>query len=318
MNLDKSISIIGCGISGIFAALHLKKAGLKNIRLFDKSRGVGGRLATRRSSEGKFDHGAQYLKLDDIYDLPEIKSLIKNNILKETKVPNVYIGDDGMTSIPKFLSKDLSVSKEFKLIRINENKDKISLIFENGEEIISDSIIFSSPIKQSIEILDSSSVNIDKDKFNGVRSLEYSPGIILMVESENSINLNSEFFQEDPSGNFSFISDNFRKTISKKENFYTLICSTNFSVKNFEKEYDEINSILKPERDIIFNKKYNILSNHKWRYSIPTNFYPNDDSLNIGLNNFIGMCGDIFTNGNFGGAIKSGISIAEKYMKNEV
>ena len=70
MNLDKSISIIGCGISGIFAALHLKKAGLKNIRLFDKSRGVGGRLATRRSSEGKFDHGAQYLKLDDIYDLP--------------------------------------------------------------------------------------------------------------------------------------------------------------------------------------------------------------------------------------------------------
>ena len=91
MNLDKSISIIGCGISGIFAALYLKKRGLKNIRLFDKSRGVGGRLATRRSSEGKFDHGAQYLKLDDIYDLPEIKSLIKNNILKETKVPNVYI-----------------------------------------------------------------------------------------------------------------------------------------------------------------------------------------------------------------------------------
>ena len=193
MNLDKSISIIGCGISGIFAALHLKNRGLKNIRLFDKSRGVGGRLATRRSSEGKFDHGAQYLKLDDIYDLPEIKSLIKNNILKETKVPNVYIGDDGMTSIPKFLSKDLSVSKEFKLIRINENKDKISLIFENGEEIISDSIIFSSPIKQSIEILDRSSVNIDNDKFNGVRSLEYSPGIILMIESENSINLNSEF-----------------------------------------------------------------------------------------------------------------------------
>ena len=58
MNLDKSISIIGCGISGIFAALHLKKRGLKNIRLFDKSRGVGGRLATRRSNDGKFDHGA--------------------------------------------------------------------------------------------------------------------------------------------------------------------------------------------------------------------------------------------------------------------
>ena len=54
-----------------------------------------------------------YLKLDDIYDLPEIKSLIKNNILKETKVPNVYIGDDGMTSIPKFQIKVTAESTSF-------------------------------------------------------------------------------------------------------------------------------------------------------------------------------------------------------------
>ena len=52
MSTDNSVSIIGCGISGIFAALQLKKSGIGNIQLYDKSRGLGGRLATRRSNDG--------------------------------------------------------------------------------------------------------------------------------------------------------------------------------------------------------------------------------------------------------------------------
>ena len=90
MSTDNSVSIIGCGISGIFAALRLKKSGIKNIQLFDKSRGLGGRLATRRSKNGKFDHGIQYIKLDTISQLPEIESLIENNVLKETKISNLF------------------------------------------------------------------------------------------------------------------------------------------------------------------------------------------------------------------------------------
>ena len=101
------------GISGIFAALQLKKSGIGNIQLYDKSRGLGGRLATRRSNDGKFDHGIQFIKLDTVADLPEIKSLIRNNILKETKISNLFVGNDGMTSIAKFLAKNLNISKEF-------------------------------------------------------------------------------------------------------------------------------------------------------------------------------------------------------------
>ena len=39
--------------------------------------------------------------------------------------------------------------------------------------------------------------------------------------------------------------------------------------------------------------------------------------INVGNDNFIGLCGDIFTNGRFDGAIKSGISIANKLIENE-
>jgi hypothetical protein len=58
------IGIIGSGIAGLAAAQVLAAAG-QSVTLIDKGRGVGGRLATRRSDWGPFDHGAQYLTARD-------------------------------------------------------------------------------------------------------------------------------------------------------------------------------------------------------------------------------------------------------------
>jgi len=55
------IAIIGAGMAGISCAQALRQAG-QHSTLFEKSRGSGGRLATRRNEAGDhFDHGAQYL-----------------------------------------------------------------------------------------------------------------------------------------------------------------------------------------------------------------------------------------------------------------
>ena len=51
------IAIIGAGLSGLTAAHDLKEHA--NVTLYEKSRGVGGRLATRRAEPFSFDHGAQ-------------------------------------------------------------------------------------------------------------------------------------------------------------------------------------------------------------------------------------------------------------------
>lgn len=61
--MTRRIAIIGAGMAGAAAANALRAAGLR-VTLFDKSRGVGGRMSTRRMStdtgELRFDHGAQY------------------------------------------------------------------------------------------------------------------------------------------------------------------------------------------------------------------------------------------------------------------
>jgi predicted NAD/FAD-dependent oxidoreductase len=52
-----TIAIVGAGLSGLAAAAELTRRG-HAVTLIDKSRGVGGRMATRRAGDLAFDHGA--------------------------------------------------------------------------------------------------------------------------------------------------------------------------------------------------------------------------------------------------------------------
>lgn len=64
MTESKHIAIVGAGIAGISCARTLVQAGHR-VTVFEKSRGVGGRMATRSSPFGTFDHGAQYFTVRD-------------------------------------------------------------------------------------------------------------------------------------------------------------------------------------------------------------------------------------------------------------
>jgi len=62
------IGIIGAGLAGLTAARGLAQAG-HQVVLFDKARGPGGRMSTRRTETAQgmafFDHGAQYFTVRD-------------------------------------------------------------------------------------------------------------------------------------------------------------------------------------------------------------------------------------------------------------
>ena len=52
------VAIIGAGLAGLVVARRLKH--VANVTVFEKSRGPGGRIATRYASQFEFDHGAQF------------------------------------------------------------------------------------------------------------------------------------------------------------------------------------------------------------------------------------------------------------------
>ncbi len=64
MTTSKHIAIVGAGMAAITCARTLVQAGHR-VTVFEKSQGVGGRMASRSSPFGTFDHGAQYFTVRD-------------------------------------------------------------------------------------------------------------------------------------------------------------------------------------------------------------------------------------------------------------
>jgi predicted NAD/FAD-dependent oxidoreductase len=60
----RHIAVVGAGIAGIACARTLVQAG-HDVTVFEKSPGAGGRMATRESEFGGFDHGTQYFTVRD-------------------------------------------------------------------------------------------------------------------------------------------------------------------------------------------------------------------------------------------------------------
>lgn len=71
----QQVAIIGAGVAGLAAAQALAQQGVA-ATVYEKSRGVGGRAATRRVDDCVFDHGAQYVK----GPTPELHRLITGSI----------------------------------------------------------------------------------------------------------------------------------------------------------------------------------------------------------------------------------------------
>ena len=64
MSNSKRIAIVGGGMAAIACARTLVQAG-HSVTVFEKSHGFGGRMSTRSSAFGSFDHGAQYFTVRD-------------------------------------------------------------------------------------------------------------------------------------------------------------------------------------------------------------------------------------------------------------
>ncbi|MGO0306587.1 NAD(P)/FAD-dependent oxidoreductase [Endozoicomonas acroporae] len=167
------VALIGAGLSGIKAASLLAELG-HEVTVFEKSRGLGGRLANRREAWGKLDIGAQYFTARDPGFQKQVELWLQASAVQVwdfspycveqgTLTPSPdetvrYIGSPLMNQLVYCLSSNIAINFQCHISKVEKSREGWRLLSADGALFSSfDWLIVSSPAEQSRTLLDSCS-----------------------------------------------------------------------------------------------------------------------------------------------------------------
>ncbi len=137
----QNVAVIGAGLAGLTAAHELQGRGAC-VQVFEKSRGLGGRLATRHADDVQIDHGAQYLTVRG----PAFRDFIQQahdagaaglwtpSASEDAKREGAewWVGRPGMRDIVQPLASGLEISYATRIVEISGEPGDWRLRGESG------------------------------------------------------------------------------------------------------------------------------------------------------------------------------------------
>lgn len=163
------IAVIGAGIAGLVAARDLSDAG-HEVVVFEKSRGLGGRMAARRSEGGAVvDHGLPVLDVPRDGVLAGYVVELATDDLVEVDAPGQPVPGrstegapqlawaSGMTRLPKALAHGLEVVTDTRVAAIRADGEMLEVAQDQGNTLGTyDWVIVTAPGAQAADLLDHS------------------------------------------------------------------------------------------------------------------------------------------------------------------
>ncbi|WP_417435547.1 NAD(P)/FAD-dependent oxidoreductase [Hoeflea sp.] len=154
--------VIGAGLAGLTLARELSGRPEK-IVILEKSKSPGGRLSCRRSDNGNFDHGAQYLTSRTAGFTAVLNQLAQSDELapwnpsgKDSARP-WWVGQPDMSAIGKAMAQGLDIKLETRVTRIARKNDKFLVHTQNlvGAEAVytASMVIAAIPAPQAQDLL---------------------------------------------------------------------------------------------------------------------------------------------------------------------
>ncbi|QIE40612.1 NAD(P)-binding protein [Rhodobacteraceae bacterium SC52] len=157
MVIETQTLILGAGLTGLTVAAGLNRLGEAPVVL-DKSRGLGGRLATRRVGEWRFDHGAQYLRprgpqLAALLDALKVSSAVTDWAAVDDGAP-AYVGLPGMSGLVKPLAEGVDVRKGVRISSARREQERWHLYDADGGLVAKARVLISTiPAPQAAQVL---------------------------------------------------------------------------------------------------------------------------------------------------------------------
>jgi renalase len=136
------IAVIGAGLAGLSCASALAKAGMQ-VQVFEKSRGVAGRMSTRKGDGWECDHGARYFTARDPAFQKQLAVWLEQGVAAQWHTPigvyenhtwqsskpsdPRYVGTPWMTSPARYLAQSLDIHHSHTITQINRAQQQWQL-----------------------------------------------------------------------------------------------------------------------------------------------------------------------------------------------
>jgi predicted NAD/FAD-dependent oxidoreductase len=289
----KKIAIVGAGLSGASLAYLLKDH--YQITVFEKARGLGGRLSVRYSEQFEFDFGAPYFQALD----PHFIEFLKEHAAADF-VDDKMVFLPKMNSLVKHLLKDIPLELQTQITRVSYEDNLWHLHGENGFLGSFDSLFLAIPPQQADNLL------------GGSIALEpyfLKPCFVLMLGlntpyAKKVLKLNHPIIER--------IVANHLKPGRNHQSSLVVYTHANWSLEHLESELphledmlvDEVLSQLELQKE---SASYQQL--HRWRYALSDKEHSlgfiYNDSLQLGL------IGDAYLKGDVESAYLSALALSK-------
>lgn len=316
------VLVIGAGMAGLFAAAALQKAGRQAV-IVDKSRGVGGRMATRRAGGATFDFGAQFATARD----SRFEEVLKNacaagaavewcrGFTAEADGHSRWRGNPGMSSLAEHLALGLEIVQDKRVAALRPMADQWSVRMTAGETWAVKAVILTAPVPQSLVLLEAGGVVLEPALEQRLSTIHYERCLAVMAVLNGPSRLPPPGGFAPAQGPISWIADNYLKGVSA-EPAITLHASDAFSVAHWDQDRDETARQLLAAANEWIGADIKSYQLHGWRYSKPKQTDPRPCAV-VSSGPPLVLAGDAFAGPRLEGAALSGWAAAAAVLAQE-
>ncbi len=322
------IIIIGAGLSGLACARDLKSRGIEST-IYDKGRGVGGRMATRRLEDNGetaiFDHGAQFFTARDerfqqiVRDWCEnglahewfrsqSKARLNGDVESESDGHPRFCATRGMNSLTKNLALDLEIHRAQRVTKLVWKNEVWTLHFADASTCSARSLLLTSPVPQSLALLDAGAVQLPHELRAQLEDVTYESCVaaLLWLKSAGRVPApGALYIEEEP---ISWIGDNFQKGVSSVEGAITVHGAPKWSAENYTLDDAATVQVLAEAAREFLGAEIRTSSVARWKFSKP--IAANDNGFLRWPEANLVFAGDAFGGSKVEGAIRSGWAAA--------
>ena len=274
-NSKRRVAVIGAGMAGMTCARALADAGC-DVTVFEKSRGLGGRMATRRVGKTlTIDHGAQFITARSDAFKAFMQRACKAGTADIWR-PNKgdadtgadddwFVGTPRMNAFLKPLAQGLNIRSKATVSAITRDDQGWRVACAKGEPETFDRVVCTIPVDQARNVLASEPAVIET-----IRNVTVAPCWALLMASEARLRVDADVLRS-PTTNIAWMARNNTKPgRGAAGSVWVVHASVDWSRQNLEMDKDDaMDALLALVADVVGKRLHATTyeSAHRWRYA---------------------------------------------------